>query len=173
MSEIYRILFDDLGVFGLAESVGDTDLLMLPYDGVVENWSPLKVQLTEGVFTDYLANDLGVRLCSERLKNILQQHASSHDELQWLPVEVKGGEESRTYSILHFPKPPDILNKNKSLIASDFVVKPVFLKDAISRHQVFAYSKAGQLKLFVSESVKDAIEAEQCTGMEISRAPVG
>lgn len=172
MTKIYQMLFNDEGVFGVAESVDNSDLLVLPYDGIVENWHPLRLKITEGEFADYLANDLGGRLCSERLKNVLQQHASPSDELQWLPVEVKGDEENRSYAILHFPKPPDILNKNKSIYAGDFVVKPVFLKDAISRHHVFAYSKAGHLKLFVSEPVKLAIEAEGCTGIEFSEAPV-
>ena len=172
MTKIYQILFDDKGVYGVAESTENSDLFILPNEGVIEDWEPLRLKITEGEFADYLANDLGVRLCSENLKNLLQKHATHYDKIQWLPVEVEKDEEIRIYSILHFPKSPDILNHNNSIYAGDFVVKPVFLKEAISRNNVFSYLKAGNLKLFISEPVKLAIEDERCTGMEISRAPV-
>ncbi|MCA9007090.1 MAG: hypothetical protein KDA70_17580 [Planctomycetaceae bacterium] len=167
------MLFNDEAIYGVAESIDDTKWFCLPYEGIVENWKPLKLKLVEGIFSDYLANDLGVRLCSERLKNLFDCHASSGDELQWLPVEVTGENgSSETYEILHFPNPPDILDKNKSIYALDSVVKPVLSKTAVSGHQVFAYPHAGELRLFVSETVKTAIKTEGCTGMELSKAPV-
>jgi len=172
MSVYYKVLFDEEGVFGVAHTIEKGDLFTLPYCGVVENWKPLALELREGEFADYLASNLGCRLCSERLRNILQTHASSTDELQWLSVEVCRGMEKRAYAILHFPAPPDILNKNKSILAGDFVAKPVLSKSSLGTHQVFSYPNAGELKLFVSEPVKRAIEAAGCSGLELSRAPV-
>jgi len=168
----YKVLFDEDGVFGVAQTVEKGDLLTLPYSGVVENWQPLVLELRQGDFADYLSSNLGCRLCSDRLKGVLQNGASSDDELQWLAVEVHRGAEKRPYWVLHFPNPPDVLNRNKSILAGEFVVKPVLSRDAIISHQVFSFPKGGKLPLFVAESVERVIKAAGFTGMELSRAPV-
>ena len=169
---VNQVLFDDEGVYGVAYDAEGSELFTLPYSGEVENWQSLVLELREGDFADYLASDLGCRLCSERLRTILQDHASPDDMIQWLNVEVRKGKASRPYAILHFTSPPDVLNKTKSIMAGDFVVKAVFSKDAIGQHQVFAYPQAGELKLFITDGVKRAIQSAKCTGMEISRCPV-
>ncbi|MBN73788.1 MAG: hypothetical protein CME32_31415 [Gimesia sp.] len=170
--DYFQILLDDEHEYGVATAIDYNELFFLPRSGAVSDWHPIKMKLTEGTFVDYLANDLGCRLCSRRLKNILQLSAALDDEFQWLPVEVHKQREMCSYYILHFPNPPDILDKKRSLFAGDFVVKPAFSRDKIGGHQVFVYPKAGELKLFVSEAVKLAIEKEACTGMELSRVPV-
>ncbi len=181
MSMYFKALFEDEDYSGVAyiEKSQETGtwfpppgIFFLPDTGFVESWQPLVLELRDGGFADYLASNLGCRLCSERLKGIFQSCASSDDELQWLAVEVHKGAEKRTYWVLHFPNPPDVLNWDKSILAGDFVVKPVLSKDATSGHQIFAYPRAGKLSLFVAEPVKRAIEAAGCTGMELSRAPV-
>lgn len=168
----FKVLFDEEGVFGVAQTVETGDLFTLPYTGVVEGWHPLVLELRAGEFVDYLSSNLGCRLCSDRLKGILQSCASSDDELQWLAVEVHRGTEKRTYWVLHFPNPPDVLSPDKSIFAGEFVVKPVLSKDTIGSHQVFSFPKGGELPLFVAEPVKRAIEAAGYTGMEFCRAPV-
>lgn len=170
----YKILFGDDETFGVAYPVEKIGLFLLPESGPVQDWKPLTLELRDGEFADYLGSELGCRLCSDRLRSILQKHASPDDELQWLPVVVQQGTENRPYSILHFPNSPDVLNKEKTLFAGDtgFVVKAVFLPSALVNHSVFAYPGGGELSLFVSEPVKQAIEAAGCTGMELSVAPV-
>lgn len=171
VSNYFRILFDDQGTFGVAYTVVKQRMFTLPDSGLVQDWKPPSLELRKGEFADYLASDLGCRLCSERLRSILQENASPDDELQWLDIEVSRGSERRVYSILHFPNPPDIVSKEGSIFAGDFVVKPVLLRAAIGNHTVFSYPKAGELMLFVAESVKRAIEAVGCTGIEFSRVP--
>jgi hypothetical protein len=183
MTMYYQVLFDDEGVYGVAYTDKNQETgpcfpppggFGLPYAGIVEDWQPLALELREGDFADYLASNLGCRLCSDRLKSILESHASPADELQWLVTEVHRRAEKHVYWILHFPNPPDVLNKSKTLFVdgTDVVVKPVLSKDATAGHQVFAYPEAGELTLFVGEPVKRAIEAAGCTGMELSRAPL-
>ena len=172
MAKYFKVLFDDKGVFGVAHTVEKRDLFMLPYAGIVEDWQPMTLELRQGAFADYLASNLGCRLCSDRLRNILQSHSAPEDHLQWLAVEVRRGSQNRTYSILHFPNPPEVLNKDRSIFAGDFVVKPVLSRDAIGCHRVFSYPKSGELRMFIAEPVKRAIEAAGCTGMELSPAPV-
>jgi hypothetical protein len=172
MSTYYKVLFDEDNVFGIAKTIEDGGLFTLPYAGIVKGWQPLILDLIEGDFADYLSSNLGCRMCSTSLQDILSTHASSDDELQWLPVSVRRGVEHRTYSILHFPNPPDVLNKAKSIFAGGFVVKPVLSGSAIGNRRVFSFPKGGELPLFVDEQVKIAIETAGCTGLELSRAAV-
>lgn len=172
MTTFYKILFDENGVFGVAQTIEKHDLFTLPYSGVVEDWQPIVLDLREGEFADYLASNLGCRMCSDRLRSILKAHASPDDELQWLPVIVRRGVEQRSYSILHFPNPPDVLNKEKTIFAGEFVVKPVLSKIAIGNHRVFSFPKGGELPLFADEQAKLAIEAAGCTGLEASHTAV-
>lgn len=168
---VFQILGSAHGVTGVA-SIVLPDIFRLPKLGRATNWNPVTLDLVDGEFADYLGSNLGCRLCSSRLKSILESHASDCDDIQWLPVVVQLGTIKKEYSILHFPNPPDILHKNKTIFVDDFVVKPVFSADAIGQHQVFSYPRGGELPLFVTHAVKKAIESEGCTGMDIARASV-
>jgi hypothetical protein len=147
-------------------------ILLLPYFGSVTGWNKLSLSLTDGDFVDYFASDLGCRLCSRRLKALLQAHASAMDVLQWLPVEVTSGIETKEYFILHFPSPPDILDREKTIFAGTAVIKPVLSKQKIAGHKVLTYSEGGNLPLFVSDDVKSAIVEAGFTGLNCVRVPV-
>ena len=172
MTKYFKVLFDDVGIHGVAYVLDKKkDLFCLPYFGPVADWQPRALELREGECADYLANDLGCRLCSERLKNILDSEASPSDVLQWLPAEVRCAGITHKYWILHFPSPPDVLDKNRTKFADRFVVMPVLSKEAVADHRVFIYPEAGEHRMFVAEPVKRIIDASGCTGMEFSRAP--
>lgn len=168
---VFQILGSAHGVSGVA-SIELPDIFRLPKIGHFNNWNPLTLDLVDGEFADFLGSNLGCRLCSDRLKSILDSHASVDDDIQWLPVVVQQTTLKKTYSILHFPNPPDILHKNKTIFLDDFVVKPVLSADAIGQHKVFSYPRGGELPLFITQSVKEAIDREGCTGMEIALASV-
>jgi hypothetical protein len=172
MSHLYKVFFNSADDLGVAYSDNADELIFLPDTGSVESWNEIELTLSDGGFADYLANDIGGRLCSDRLNDILAAHASAKDKIQWLKVHVNSEEEHRTYHLLHFPDPPDVINKQESILADHFVVKPVLSKQAVSGHSVFSYVNAGSLPLFVTDSVRDAILKSSCTGIEFSRAPV-
>jgi hypothetical protein len=168
MECFYRILFQEDENLGVAFTRSPTELL-LPYTGRVENWISLGFELRDGDFPDYLANNLGCRICSSRLKDILERSASARDVLQWLEVRVQKGTQERLYYVLHFPEPPDVLDKRRTLFSGgDFVVKPVLSQAATAVHGVFTYPKNEGLPFFVSEKVKQEIERVGCTGLEFS-----
>ena len=150
----FKVLFGDQGTWGVAHTIEQRELFSLPLSGRVEDWMPFALELRDGEFVDYLASDLGCRLCSGKMRDILQRHASPKDELQWLPVNVFRGDEQRSYAILHFPNPPDVLDKRGTLFAGDFVVKPVLFVEALHLHDVFSFPNGGDLRLCVSEVVK-------------------
>ncbi len=147
------------------------DLLFLPDRGAVTEWVEPQFDLVDGVFFDYLANDLGPPLCSDRMRRVLESAASPADVLQWLPTQVTRGNEVRTYWVLHFPEPVDALGK-RTIWQDDFVVKPVLSEARLQDHAVLTYPGAQGLALVVSEQAKDALEGASCTGFECEAAAV-
>jgi hypothetical protein len=174
MGDYYEILFQEETHLGVGYTVAESDLFFLPDTGKVKNWNPIILELRDGQYPDYLASDLGCRLCSKRLKDVLAAEASASDSLQWLDVLVRTQYEERLYFILHFPEPPDVLDKRKTIFAgdTDVVVKAVLSRDAVTGHKVFAYPKCGCLPLFISKDVKRRIRVEKCTGMDIPKVPI-
>ena len=71
----------------------------------VREWTPLRL-LVDGTPSDYLANDLALRLCSPRLRAVIEGALSPDDEVQWLdaPVRDQAGNET-LYHVLHVSRP--------------------------------------------------------------------
>ena len=175
MTQFYAILFRESDRFGVAYGPEDPPMEYLPEKGIVKAWRPFVLRVKNGDYSDYLANDMGFRLCSEKLKSTLQENASPLDAIQWLDVLVTKQRETRDYFILHFPSPADALDRNKTIFSGDnrdFVVKPVLSRSAAERHRVFTGLGCGQIRLFVAEGVKSVIKAQRCTGIEFSKLPV-
>src|SRR6516165_2778709 len=110
MTNYYKVRFQEEDRLGVGHTVEKRDLFFLPDSGKVDRWQPLVLELRDGDYPDYLASNLGCRLCSERLKGILHSRASPADVLEWLEVVVRKYDQDRRYFILHFPQPPDVLN---------------------------------------------------------------
>jgi len=166
----YGIYWDESEGVGTARSRSEA-LLLLPDGGSVVDWIPLEFDLVDGAFPDYLANDLGCRICSERMRYVLESSASRLDVLQWLPVQIVCGDEVRNYWVLHSPEPVDVLGK-RTIRQGDFVVKPVLSVARPAGHAVLTYPGSEGLALAVNQQVKDALALAGCTGFECILAPV-
>jgi hypothetical protein len=165
MTAYFRVLQPENSRFGVAYSSVDEELILLPYEGRVGAWAPPRLRLRGGKPSDYLANDQRLRLCSDRLKEVLEKTAAASDEMQWLPVEVEGDHGVAAYQALHFPNPPDVLDPDRTLWAEDFVVKPVLSRRKAHLHRIFCYPKSEGRPLFVAHEVKTAIVGAGCTGL--------
>jgi len=173
MDPYYGVYFSGDDKYGYAETVDQkSDTFELPETGLLDNWHPMSLRLVGGKIADYLGSNLSCRLCSDRLREILERAATKEDAIQWLPLIVANESRGLSYSILHFHNPPDVLCRKETIFAGDFVAKPVFLRHRIENHQVFAYPTAGKRKLFISKRVKLAIEAAKCTGMVFEKTAV-
>jgi hypothetical protein len=169
----FNVLFhDDSQDLGVARS-SDPELFFLP-EGEVVAWQPETLRLTDGDFGDYLANDLGVRLCSEKMRDIIDKNAGPRDDLRWLPVFVEDDSGvSRPYWVLHFPKPADVIDREKSVMVDDFVAKLALHGQKLVGHSVFSYREGGSLLLIVSEDVKARLVQSGCTGIQYSEVRAG
>lgn len=159
--------------YGVAYGPEDADLFVLPSSGTkVSDWQPLELSLREGGFADYLANDLGVRLCSGRLHASIEDVRPKSDSVQWLDVTVADSHEIRQYHVLHFPVNYPVVNESRSIMAGPMVVKPVFCASAIADRHIFTLPNAPGGRLFVSRRLKNAILAANCTGLSFAKVGV-
>lgn len=166
---------EDYEPYGVAYAPEETDLFVIPVSGInLSDWKEIQFNLKEGDFADYLANDLGGRLCSSKLKKIVDDNISQKDQIQWLNVSViNENNEERTYYILHFPVNIDILNKEKSTITEDgVVVKAVLANETIKDLNIFTLPDEGGITTFVSKKIKKIIEESGCTGVAFSKVPI-
>lgn len=160
----------DADVVPMASAPYDTDSdELLAEPGRVGGWQRLELTSEDSRLTDYLANDAGVRLCSERLRSVLDASRSEADTIQWLDAQVRtpdGG--VHPFWILHLVAHPDVLDPSRTIRArDDFVVKAVVSCGAAAPYKVFGFPGA-TTRLIVSGDVRDAVIEATCTGIEFS-----
>ena len=160
--------------FALAKSSADPDLdRQLRAGGQVSDWSVRSYQLEEGVVIDYLPNSDAFRMCSDRLRDVLDHERGDGDVLQWLQAVVTDpGGGDLTYWVLHFPESPDVINRERSIFSGgDHMIKAVLDMELVVDHRVFSFPH-NSVSLVISDSVRRAIGAAGCGGMEFSRVPI-
>ena len=171
--DYYRICFKDEEHLGTGRMVDDRPLFFPPYEGEIIDWQELVLGLVDGDYPDYLASDFGGRICSERMRAILDDAATSDDVLQWLSVKVKSSNEKRQYYYLHFPAPPAVLHPKKTIFAvGNVVVRPVLSSETAALHAVFSYPKNEGTPLIVNELVRKEIFKIGLTGLELNKMPI-
>jgi hypothetical protein len=170
VNNFYSVLFKDDKRLGVAYAEGDLSFDFLLSINETSQWSKLVFDLEDGDYADYLANDLGWRLCSSKLISIFDQFRGKRDGFIFLPVEVKKRGNIANYYVLHFPKPSDVLDADASKFAGDLVIKPVLDREKVSEHCVFAYGNEVEVTRFVvSDRIKKIIQSQDCTGIEFSK----
>lgn len=166
----FGVYFQEDPNLGVGYLRDDRPLYFAPREGMITDWLPLVLELRGGEYPDYLASDFGGRICSERMRTLLDRHASASDVLQWLDVLVVKGEQERPYFYLHFPSPPAVLHPQRTIFAGqEMVVKPVISEIAAANHQVFTFPRNHGVGWVVAEVVRDAIVRAGLTGCEVSR----
>ena len=124
--------------------------------------------LRDGIFADYLANELGGRLCSQRLKEVIELHKSPSDEIGWLQVDVVGDKQRMPYALLHFPSNADVLDISKTKFVGSLIIKPTFDKLKVQKHRIFGLPSEESHRTYVSAAMRLAIEAAEMTGLGFS-----
>ena len=152
---------------------------------VFENWDDrfeFFYTKEEGdVWTDYLANDKGWFLVSNRLKTLLE---SVNTDIQFLKVGIKetnNGEDFKQYYIANIIKVVDALCLDKSEyfeteiegIGTIYTVsKYGIYADKTDSADVFKLSNRQEIPIFVSEKFKDLIQKVNITGISLTKISV-
>ena len=136
-------------------------LIMGKYFNQWDDKTVIRFSIEEGsVWTDYLANDKGWFLVSEKLKKILE---SVDTDIQFLKVTVEeynGLRLSRKYYFANVLRVVDALCLEKSK----------YFETEIS--DVFKLGNRQQVPLFVSEKFKSLMEEESITGITLTEIAV-
>lgn len=174
MSSFYQMTFceeEKYQSFGVAYAHPDVDLFLLPKSGVrIDYWESIKLELRCGGYADYLSSDLGGRLCSEKLKDLIDQNISDNDDIQWLDVNVIDDQKCKKYYFLHFPKNIPVINKDRTIFAGNMVVKVVLDTQLVSHLSIFTLPDEVGRTLFVSEKLKKIISKNNITGVSFSKS---
>jgi len=168
MVSYYKVGFgaDVGGRAGVAYIKNYTGLNLLPKQGWVKEWETKYFTLKNGGYTDYLPATIGCRLCSEKMRSILERCKSEKDVLQWLDAEVESETgEKRHYFILHFPVLEDVLDKKKSKYVRNILTKQVINPKACACHDVFSYIEESTISFVVSQRVREELKKAGCKGL--------
>lgn len=153
------------GQAGVAYIKNHTGFNLLPKDGWAKEWETKCFTLKNGGYTDYLPA-IGCRLCSEKMRDILERCKSEKDVLQWLDAEVESETgEKRRYFILHFPVLEDVLDKKKSKYVRNILTSQVINPKACVGHEVFSYIEESTISFIVSQRVREELKKADCRGL--------
>ncbi|MCX6953086.1 MAG: hypothetical protein NTV51_13110 [Verrucomicrobia bacterium] len=129
--------------------------------------SLVTAQVEDGPLGDYMPTNIGGRVCSERLHQIVCGELKQRDAIQWLPVSVRDERgETHLFQALHFDQPNDeVLDRERTQSLAGAVIRPYFKRAALSGRSVFGLTGTPALEMFVSASLKAKMEGAQVTGI--------
>ena len=166
MAKFSSLLWSDADTAPVALTQADRNQpYLLTQHGHIEAWTP-PVFGVQGKPTDNLANDVGYRLLSPKLKDIIESARDNDDDVQWLEAIVtdeRGA--AHGYFVLHFPSDLDCLDHEQSLtVEGGVVVRPVISIERVGSRKIFCWNRV-QVGPVIAHSVKSAIVAAGCTGI--------
>ncbi|MDR2172375.1 MAG: hypothetical protein LBP59_19700 [Planctomycetaceae bacterium] len=144
-----------------------------PYNQSITNWIPLQFTIIKGNgFYDYQANTHGIRLFSQRLKDILYKYKSVNDRIQWLEVTIADKNKIRPYYILHFYKNADVIEYELSGWDGKFFnTNMVFDKKKIQKYNIFSIPELGyEHSLIIKREIAIEIEEQKLSGINLQPA---
>ncbi len=166
MAKFSSLLWSDAATTPVASAQADRNKpYLLAQHGHIEAWIPPDFSV-QGKPTDNLANDVGYRLFSPKLKDIIKSARDRDDDLQWLEATVtdeRGAAD--VYLVLHFPSDLDCLDHEQSLtVEGGVVVRPVISIERVGTRKIFCWNRL-HVGPVIAHSVKAAIVTAGCTGV--------
>jgi len=129
-----------------------------------KDFQEIHYKLKDGRFFDLIPTDVG-RLYSKKLMQIIENHKSSNDCIQWIQSWVYLDDEKRDYYHLHFchiENMEDMINKEHSFFAGEVLVKPVFKKNTLNKYCVTIEDEFSATPI-ICEKIKKEIKKENIT----------
>lgn len=181
----YKLIEDmngknDITCYSEAGEPGDTTLLLMFNRGIkCESWDEdfcfYYDENESNRATDFLANDKGWFLVSDKLRKVLE---SLNTEIQFLPVKImerKSKKELPDYFIANILRVVDALCLEKSIYSEVHieklgtiynVIKYGIFAEKTESSDVFKLANRQEIPIFVSENFKNKIEKEEITGID-------
>ncbi|MEJ5963672.1 imm11 family protein [Pedobacter immunditicola] len=128
---------------------------------------------------DYQPNSLAWPLISERLKYLIEINLTGNEQVGWINCKVESEKEEKPYFVLRFNKMLDVLDMKKTMFVpgTDHIIKPVFAVSKISAYSIFSMPSSHNLwkitsGLYISETLKKAIQKQKLTGLDFQKVSV-
>ena len=131
---------------------------------------------------DYQPNSFAWPIMSERMREVVDSHASGDEHYDWLPVNINSGATGpRTYFMLRFNKGNDVLDTENSVFHKlnhkpDLLVKPAFSKEKIANLCVFGRPDGMFWQIpsgiYVSRQVRKTAQREGFVGLHFENARI-
>jgi hypothetical protein len=125
--------------------------------------------IENGIIEDYLANDIGWPLMSERMKIIFEQFNSQG--VHWIKTNVYDLRSANYYNyyVLGFKEKLDVINvEESSYDDSGLILVPVFSLDKIKYLDFFPQPDKYDLNIVISARLKSKLHMEKITGIDFS-----
>ena len=140
---------DNVMLLGLDKSVRGLDTL--PFEFTLGKLTTVRKGLESSfdlddvqqpIWPDYLNSTLAVGLFSRRFRDVVRQHLTGLEDIDWIRCHVTYRSEAEDYFMLRFLSAPDVVDHTHSLYAhnSDHILIPAFCAEKISKVSVFPRS---------------------------------
>lgn len=128
------------------------------------------------IWEDYLPNNVGLPLMSGKMKSIIENNLTGNENIDWLTCDVWANDIIKTYFVLRFNVPFDVLDKDKTkyIKGTELIMMPCFSTLKIVNYSVFPKPTTDDLyrisiNLYVNEDIKKAIENENLKGIDFGK----
>ena len=140
---------EEVNILDLEKTVRGKD--SLPYDLTLGKFTTVRKGLEKSfdlddvrqpIWPDYLNSPYAVGLFSRRFRDVVRQHLTGLEDIDWIRCHVTYRSEAEDYFMLRFLSAPDVVDHTHSLYAhnSDHILIPAFCAEKISKVSVFPRS---------------------------------
>lgn len=150
----------------------------LKFEQAIRQWKRFEFQLTRSATgeppADFVSDNLGLEICSMRLRGIIDTMKHESDEIAWYPILIRDTRGFRhQYWVLHIPTVADVIDPehtvfNKANDPMSGVLKACISVRAVGQRRVFRIPW-GATAWVVCESIRDAVVSNHCTGLELRK----
>ena len=124
---------------------------------------------------DYIADDLGVPLFSEQVRNIIDELMTGEEGIEWYEVPVVQSRNQYRYFAPKFTRTLDILNEDSSLygVNKSILIKAVLSTEKVKKYSIVPIVGSSEAFFFptriaISDRVKKALEKARVSGISFS-----
>ena len=124
---------------------------------------------------DYIADDLGVPLFSEQVRNIIDELMTGEEGMEWYEVPVVHSRNQYSYFVPKFTRTLDILNEDSSLygVNKSILIKAVLSTQKIQKYLIVPIVGSSEpfffpTRIAISDRVEKALKKARVSGISFS-----
>ena len=124
---------------------------------------------------DYIADDLGVPLFSEQVRNIIDELMTGEEGVEWYEVPIVQSRNQYRYFAPKFTRTLDVLNEDSSLygVNKSILIKAVLSTEKIKEYSIVPIVGSSEAFFFptriaISDRVKKALKKARVSGISFS-----